>query len=92
MGLVSNMTLAIVGVDKTTTLEREWLKNKALLIINLVVRNSVVPYILDIEDLTICWERLKNLYATNNNVRRMLLQRKLTNLKMEEGKMMSTFL
>jgi hypothetical protein len=90
--LVSNSTLAIVGDDETATLERERLKKKALSIINLAVRDCVVPYILDIEDPTVCWERLKNLYATNNNARRMLLRRKLTNLKMEEGTMMSTFL
>lgn len=89
---MSNSTLAIVEVDETTTLERERLKKKALSIINLAVRDCVVPYILDIEDPTFCWERLKNLYATNNNARRMLLRRKLTNLKMEEGTMMSTFL
>jgi len=52
----------------------------------------VIPYILDIEDPTICWKKLKNLYATNNNARHMLLRRKLTNLKMKEGTMMSTFL
>jgi hypothetical protein len=90
--LVSNSTLAIVGDDETAALERERLKKKALSIINLAVRDCVVPYILDIEDPTVCWERLKNLYATNNNARRMLLRRKLTNLKMEEGTMMSTFL
>ena len=35
--LVSNLTLAIVGVDETTMLERERPKKKILSIINLVV-------------------------------------------------------
>jgi hypothetical protein len=90
--VVSNSTLAIVEVDETATLEKERQKKKALLIINLVVRDHVVLYILDMKEPTVCSKRLKNLYATNNNVRRMLLRRKLTNLKMEEGTMMFTFL
>jgi hypothetical protein len=90
--VVSNSTLAIVEVDETAALEKERQKKKALLIINLVVRDHVILYILDMKEPTVCSKRLKNLYATNNNVRRMLLRRKLTNLKMEEGTMMFTFL
>ena len=56
------------------------------------MKDCVVPYILDMMDPVVCWERLKNLYATNNNARHMLLHRKLTNLQMEEGSSKSTFL
>jgi hypothetical protein len=47
--VVSNSTLAIVEVDETATLEKERQKKKALLIINLVVRDHVVLYILDMK-------------------------------------------
>lgn len=35
---------------------------------------------------------VENLCATNNNTRHMLLRRKITNLRMEEGSSISTFL
>jgi len=60
--MMSNSTLAIVGVaedDQTIVLERERRKKKALSITNLAVRHFVIPYILDMEDLAVCWEKLK---------------------------------
>lgn len=86
--MVSNSTLAIVGVDEDDqiiALERERRKKKAPSITNLAVRHFVVPYILDMEDIAVCWEKLKNVYATNSNAMCMQLQRELTNLKMEEA-------
>ena len=81
---------------------RERRKKRALSITNLAVKDCVVPYILtmpnashmqhDMVDPAVCWERLKNLYATNNNARHMLLRRDLTILRREEGFSIFTFL
>lgn len=67
-------------------------KNKALTMIALSVRDNVIPYILNITEPDVCWATLKGLYASSTNSRKLLLRRKLTSLKLEEGGSMSTFL
>lgn len=67
-------------------------KNKALTMIALSVRDHVIPYIVNVKEPDVCWTTLKNLYASSTNSRKLLLRRKLTSLKMEEGGSMTTFL
>ncbi|OAE32015.1 hypothetical protein AXG93_2772s1250 [Marchantia polymorpha subsp. ruderalis] len=67
-------------------------KNKALTMIALSVRDNVIPYISNVTEPDECWRVLKDLYANNTNSRKLLLRRKLTNLKMQEGSSMSEFL
>jgi hypothetical protein len=67
-------------------------KNKALTMIALSVRDHVIPYIANITEPDECWEVLKNLYASSANSRKLMLKRKLTNLRMEESSSMSDFL
>ncbi|OAE29047.1 hypothetical protein AXG93_146s1230 [Marchantia polymorpha subsp. ruderalis] len=68
------------------------LKSKALTMIALSGRDNVIPYIANITKPYVCWATLKALYASNSNSRKLLLWRKLTSLKLEEGGSMSTFL
>lgn len=67
-------------------------KHKALTMIALSVRDNVIPYISSITEPAECWKALKDLYANSTNSRKLLLRRKLTNLKMQEGSSMSEFL
>ena len=90
--VMMNTQTVIVVEDVDVSAEREWRKKRNLSIINLAVKDCVVPYILDMVDHAMCWERLKNMYATKNNARHTLLRRKLTNLRMEEGSSISIFL
>lgn len=67
-------------------------KNKTLTMIALSVRDNVIPYIVDITEPDVCWATLKKLYAGTSNSRKLLIRRKLTTLRMDEGSSMSTFL
>ena len=67
-------------------------KNKALSMIALSVKDSVIPHIASITEPEDCWNTLKNLYASKNNSRKLMLKRKLANLKMQEGTPMPVFL
>lgn len=67
-------------------------KNKALTTIGLSVRDNVIPYIANITEPDVCWATLKNLYANSTNSRKLMLRRRLTNLKLEEGSSMTQFL
>lgn len=58
----------------------------------LLVKVSVIPYIANIIELEECWTLLKNLYACKTNIRKFMLRRRLTNLKLEEDASMSLFL
>lgn len=60
--------------------------------IALSVKDNVIPYIANITEPNEYWIVLKNLYASGTNSRKLLLRRRLTNLKMEEGSSMSAFL
>jgi hypothetical protein len=42
-------------------------------------------YIYNIENRKNCWDALKNLLKANNNTRKLVLQRQLYNLQLEEG-------
>lgn len=67
-------------------------KKKALTIIALSVKDNVIPYISHITEPDVCWKVLQDLYSNKTNSRKLLLKRKLTNLKMEEGTIVSQFL
>jgi hypothetical protein len=67
-------------------------KNWALTMIALFVKDNVIPYIANITEPDECWTVLKNLYVSGTNSRKLLLRRRLTNLKMEEGSSMPKFL
>lgn len=67
-------------------------KDKALTMIALSIRDNVIPYIANITEPDECWALLKNLYASKTNSRKLMLMRRLTNLKMEKGTSMSLFL
>lgn len=68
------------------------LKTKALTMIALSVRDNVIPYIANITEPDQCWQVLKDMYASGANSRKLLLRRKLTNLKMTEGASIHDFL
>ena len=69
----------------------EALKKKALTLIVLSVRDNVIPHIVNITDPTQCSKVLKDMYANMSNSRKVMLRRKLANLKMEETTPMSIF-
>ena len=60
--------------------------------IALSVKDNVIPYIVSINEPDVCWKTLKDLYANGTNFRKLMLRRKLANLKMDEGNSMPTFL
>lgn len=68
------------------------LKNRALSMIALSVKDNVIPHIASITEPDQCWLVLKNLYASGTNSRKLMLKRRLANLRMEEGSSMPEFL
>lgn len=44
-------------------------KMRTLSIINLSIKDEVIPHIADFNDLVACWNKLKNLYEFNSIVR-----------------------
>lgn len=68
------------------------LKNRALTLIALSVKDNVIPYIANITEPDECWKVLKDLYASGSNSRKRLLRRKLSNLRMDEGAAIAEFL
>lgn len=68
------------------------LKNRALTLIALSVKDNVILYIANITEPDECWKVLKDLYASGSNSRKLLLRRKLSNLRMDEGAAIPEFL
>jgi hypothetical protein len=58
---------------------------RTLSIINLSIKDEVIPHIVDFIDLMVCWNKLKNLYESNKIVRRLMFRNHIYNIKMEEG-------
>lgn len=58
----------------------------------LSVWDNIIPYIANITDPAECWNVLRNFYANNTNSRKLMLKRRLTNQKLEEGGSMNDFL
>lgn len=83
-------TLAPINAVELDALQVE--KSKSLTMIALLVRDDVIPYIVNITELDVCLATFKALYASSSNPRKLILRRKLTSLKLDERGFMSTFL
>lgn len=70
----------------------EALKKKALSMIALSVHDNVIPYIVNIKEPDVCWNKLKSLYANGTDSRKLMLRRRLANLRMDEKETLTTFL
>lgn len=82
----------VASTDPTKLAALQIQKSKALAMIALSVRYNVILYIANITEPDVRWATLKNLYANSTNSRKLMLRRKLTNLKLEKGSSMTLFL
>ena len=57
----------------------------AMAVINLLVKEPVIPYIAELTELEEVWRTLKNLFESQGNARRLLLKSRLHALQLEEG-------
>jgi hypothetical protein len=57
---------------------------QALFMVNLFVKDEVIPCIVDVDELEECWILLINLYESNNTTGRLMLKSHLYNIKMEK--------
>jgi len=56
----------------------------ALFMVNLFVKDEVIPCIVDVDELEERWILLNNLYESKNITRRLMLKSHLYNIKMEK--------
>lgn len=90
--LVDPPSGTVAPTDPVEIEKLESAKKRALTLIALSVKDSVIPFIANISEPDKCWRVLRDLYANNTNTRKLMLRRKLAVLKMSESSTMSNFL
>ncbi len=58
---------------------------RLLAMINILLKDEVIPYILEIDDLKDVWNKLEKLFATTTQTKRLLIRNWLYNTRVEEG-------
>lgn len=59
-------------------------KNKVLMIMMMIVKDEIVPFTADVEELSVSWRTFQELFGNQNVVRTLYLTNKLHSMKMEE--------
>jgi hypothetical protein len=67
-------------------------KTKALSTIKLSVKYQVILYILSVRNLKECWDVFKKHFEVSNNIRRLVVHDKFSNLRMEKGSSVANFM
>ncbi len=67
-------------------------KHKAMIIINLSIKDKISPYVMGIQEPKDIWEVLEKLFKTKDFSWRMLTWNKLTNLKIDEATSIEDFI
>jgi len=67
-------------------------KHKTLTIINLSIKDKIILYVMGIQEPKDVWVVLKKIIDTKFFCQQMLIQNKLTNLKMDKATSMEDFL
>jgi hypothetical protein len=65
---------------------------KAFSTINLSVKDQIVLYIFSIKNLKECWDVLKRCFEMSNNIRRLVVHHRFSNLRMEKGSHVANFM
>jgi hypothetical protein len=78
----------------TTTHIQDWekRKNKAKVLLRMLVKDSIIPHIRDATTSAATWTTLKALYETRNTNRILFLKIKLLGIKMDRNESVSSFL
>ncbi len=63
-----------------------------MMMINLSIKNEIIPYIQDIDDLAKAWEKLQSLFDTKFIAKRLMFCNKLQGIPIEEGGHTNKFL
>ncbi len=74
------------GNEGVSVVNLECRKKRALAIINLSVKNEIVPHIVGILDLATMWQTLKNLFEQRSGARCLHFRTKLTHFLLKERK------
>ena len=61
------------------------LRSHAMALINLLVKDVIIPHIIELTKPEELWRTLKNLFESQGNARCLLLKSKLHALRLEEG-------
>lgn len=67
-------------------------KNRAVTTIALSVKDHMIPHIIHLTEPDEMWKALRDLYASGTHSRKIMLRRRLANLKMDAEETMSSFL
>jgi hypothetical protein len=76
-------------MENLVTIAQGWYK--AMIIISLSVKNEIIPYIQNINDLAKAWEKLQSLFDIKSTTKRLMFCNKLQGICMEEGVHMNKF-
>lgn len=79
----------VVNLDREIHLDK---KNKALMIMMMIVKDEIVPFIADVEESNVFWRTLQELFGNQNVARTLYLIDKLHSMKMEEGSPITDFI
>jgi hypothetical protein len=77
-------------MENLVTIAQGW-QRMMMMMMNLSVKNEIIPYIQDIDDLVEAWEKLQSLFDTKSITKRLMLHNKLQGIPIEEGGHMNKF-
>ncbi len=60
-------------------------KNKALMMMMMIVKDEIIPFITDVEELNVSWRTLQKLFGNQNVLKTLYLTNKHHSMQMEEG-------
>ncbi len=65
---------------------------KLLSTIKLSIKYQIIPYILNVKNLKECWDVFKRRFEMSNNIIRLVVHHKFSNLHMEKGPSVANFM
>ncbi len=82
-------SIEVVNLNTEIHLDK---KNKVLMITMMIVKDEIVPFIANVEELNVSWKSLQKLFGNQNVARTLYLTDKLHSMKMEEGSPITDFI
>lgn len=82
-------SIEVVNLNREIHLDK---KNKVLMITMMIVKDEIVPFIANVEELNVSWKSLQKLFGNQNVARTLYLTDKLHSMKMEEGSPITDFI
>jgi len=83
------ISIEVVNLNKEIHRDK---KNKVLMIMMMIVKDEIVPFIADVEESSVFWRTLQELFGNQNVVRTLYFTNKLHTLKIEKEYLITDFI